>query len=51
MVVGHYLLGRPWGVGLGDLEKQADFGQVKLDEFLSSIDNLNSSKNVLKSTL
>jgi len=26
------MLGRPWGVGLGKLKKQADFGQVQLDE-------------------
>ena len=51
MAMGHYLLGRPWGVGLGNLEKKANFGQVKLDEFLSSINNLDVSRKVLKSTL
>ena len=51
MAMGHYLLGRPWGVGLGNLENQANFGQVQLDEFLSSIDNLDSSEKVLMRTL
>jgi len=51
MAMGHYLLGRPWGVGLGNLEKRGDFGQAQLNEFLFSINNLDSSRKVLMSTL
>jgi len=51
MAMGHYLLGRPWGVGLGKLKKLANFRQVQLDEFRSSINALDIFKKVLKRSL
>ena len=49
--MGHYLLGRPWEVSLGKVKKQANFRQVKLNKFLSSIDALNGFGKVLKKSL
>jgi len=48
MAMGHYLLGRPWAVGLGKLKKYANFRQVQLNECLSSINALNTIANLLK---
>jgi len=51
MAIGHYLLGRTWGVGLKKLEKKADFRQKQLDEFLSSIKTLDGFGKIFKRSL